>query len=114
RLVLDPGCNVDGRRVHDVSHVEAAREGGAHRVHLGDEDTRAGCGRVERRESTDRAGTGDEHGVTGADAGDVDAVGGHGPRLDEGTLQVADFVGEHTHVAGRDDGELGDATPVVA
>ena len=85
--------------VDDLADVEAAREGGAHRVHLGDEDARSGGGRVERRESTDRARPGDEHGVAGADAGDVDAVRRDGARLDEGALQVADFVGQHAHVA---------------
>ena len=64
---------------------------------------------VQRRQDADRAGAGDQHDVAAADAGPVDAVGRDAGRLDDGTLDVGDLVGQRRHLVVLEHGVLGES-----
>ena len=77
-------------------------QGGARRVHLGDEDVGR---RAAEAYSAASAPIGPAPVTSTVSPGrtprGVDAVRRHGGRLDERALQVGDLVGQDAHVAGR-------------
>ena len=112
--VLDPGGDVDARRGPRRRRRRGSVASAARVGFTSETMTRAPSGGVERGQRADRPGAGDEHGVAGPHAGRVHAVRRHGGRLDQRALQVGDLVRQDAHVAGRHDGELGDAAPAEA